>query len=128
MDDPERRNVIAPVRSLEKLGVAAVADIAGGVFLFVLGILGARLPIVGIILGGLSVLIGLVTLRSKDPADRRAGIILAGGGALAILSRRAGVVFFRSLAGTLLSIGAFGLFAMGIWNGIKFLKGLKTRG
>jgi hypothetical protein len=115
------------VKTLEKLGVSAVADMAGGIFLFILAILGARFPLIGIILGGLSLVIGAVTIRSKDPADRKAGAILAGGGALAILSR-AGAVFARPLAGTLLSIGAAGLFAMGIWKGIKFLKGLRSRG
>jgi hypothetical protein len=105
----------------------AVANIAGGVFLFILAILGARLPLLGIILGGLSLIAGVAAIRSKDPADRKAGAILAGGGALAILSR-AGAVFVRPLAGTLLSIGAIGLFVMGIWKGIKFLNGLRRRG
>jgi hypothetical protein len=127
MDEGDRRNSLTPVRSLEKLGVAAIADIAGGVFLFVLGILGARLPIVGLILGGLSLVAGIAALRSKDPADRKAGLVLAGGGALAIFSR-AGALFVRPLAGTLLSVGAFGLFAMGILNGIKFLVALRRRG
>jgi hypothetical protein len=126
-DERDRRNFPAPVRTLEKLGVAAVADIAGGVFLFILGILGARFPPVGIILGGLSLIAGVLTVRSKDPADRKAGAVLAGGGGLAILSR-AGAAFIRPLAGTLLSIGAVGLFVMGIWKGIKFLMGLRSRG
>jgi hypothetical protein len=127
MDEENRRKFFSPARKLEKLGVAAVADIAGGVFLFALGILGARFPLVGIILGGLSVIAGIAAIRSKDPADRKAGTILAAGGGLAILSR-AGAVFFRPLAGTLLSVGAFSLLAMGIWNGIKFLSGLRRRG
>jgi hypothetical protein len=126
-DERDRRNFPAPVRTLEKLGVTAVADIAGGIFLFTLGMLGSRLPLLGIILGGLSIIAGIAAIRSKDPADRKAGYILAGGGGLAILSR-AGAAFIRPLAGTLLSIGAIGLFAMGIWRGIKFIKGLRSRG
>ncbi|MDR1635878.1 MAG: hypothetical protein LBR93_00940 [Treponema sp.] len=127
MDEENRRKFFPPARKLEKLGVAAIADIAGGVFLFVLGILGARFPLLGIILGGLSVIAGIAAIRSRDPADRKAGAILAAGGGLAILSR-VGAVFFQPLAGTLLSIGAFGLFAMGIWKGIRFLMGLRRRG
>jgi hypothetical protein len=126
-DGRDRRNSPVPVKNLEKLGVAAVADIAGGVFLFVLGILGARFFLMGLILGGFSLIAGAVTIRSKDPVDRKAGAVLAGGGALAILSR-AGAAFVRPLAGTLLSVGAVGLFAMGIWKGIKFLMGLRSRG
>jgi hypothetical protein len=126
MDEGDWRNSPAPVRSLEKLGVSAVANLAGGVFLFILGIVGARFPIAGIALGGLSVVAGIAVVRSKDPADRKAGIILAGGGGLAVFSR-AGAAFFRPMAGTLLSIGAAGLFIMGILNGIKFLRGLRSR-
>jgi hypothetical protein len=125
MDDPFRRNSLIPRRNLEKIGFSAVANLAGGLFFFVLAILGARLPVLGIILGGISAIAGLLAIFSKDPADRKAGIILAAGGALTIFSR-AGAAFFRPLAGTLLSIGGVGLFAMGIWNGIKFLKGLKS--
>jgi hypothetical protein len=126
MDEGDRRNSPVPVRNLEKLGVSAVANIAGGAFLFILGILGVRFPAVGIILGGLSVVAGIVAIRSKDPADRKAGTVLAAGGGLAILSR-VGAAFARPLAGTLLSIGAAGLFIMGILKGIKFLKGLRSR-
>jgi hypothetical protein len=127
MDDPDRRSSLTPVRNLEKTGVAAIADIAGGLFLFILAILGGRFLIIGIILGVISSLVGLAAICSKDPVDRKAGAILAAGGVLKIFSR-AGAAFIRPLAGTLLSIGAFGLFAMGIWNGIKFLLGLKNRG
>jgi hypothetical protein len=126
MDEGDRRNSPAPVRSLEKLGVSAVANMAGGAFLFILGIVGARFPIAGILLGGVSVIAGIAVVRSKDPADRKAGAILSAGGGLAIFSR-AGAAFARPLAGTLLSIGAAGLFVMGILNGIKFLRGLRSR-
>ena len=120
MDELERP------RTLEKQGVAAVANLAAGLFLFVLSALGGRFPIVAIILGGLAGIVGIAALSSKDNTDRKAGALLTAGGILAILSR-AGAAFFRPLAGTLLSIGAFGLIALGIWNGIKFIRGLKSR-
>jgi hypothetical protein len=124
MDDLERRP--APLRRLEKQGIAAVANLAAGLFLFILGALGGRFSIVGIILGVLAGIFGIAALSSRDSADRKAGVILTAGGILAILSRT-GAAFFRPLAGTLLSIGAFGLIALGIWNGIQFIRGLKSR-
>jgi hypothetical protein len=124
MNEPELRP--APVRRLEKQGLAAVTNLAAGLFLFVLSILGGRLAIMGIILGALAGIFGIAALLSRDSVDRRAGAILTAGGILAILSR-AGAAFFRPLAGTLLSIGAVALIARGLWNGIQFIRGLKSR-
>jgi hypothetical protein len=106
---------------LAKQGVAAVGGLVGGIALFVLG---ALPPLVGIIAGGVVGIVGIGALLSKDPEDRKPGAITALAGGLAILSK-IGIV--RPLAGTLLGIGAIGLLAMGIWNGIKFLKGLRSR-
>jgi hypothetical protein len=110
-----------PTNVLAKQGVAAVGGLAGGIALFVLG---ALPPLVGIIVGGIAAVVGIGALLSRDPADRKPGIISLASGALAILSK---VGFARPLAGTLLGIGAIGLLAMGIWNGVKFLRGLKNR-
>jgi hypothetical protein len=106
---------------LAKQGVAAIGGLVGGVALFVLG---ALPPIAGIIVGGIAAVVGIGALLSKDPEDRKPGVISLAAGALAIFSK---VGLVRPLAGTLLSIGAIGLLAMGIWNGVKFLKGLKSR-
>jgi hypothetical protein len=125
MGELERRP--APPRTLEKQGVAAVTNLAAGIFLFILSSLGGRFSILGIILAALAGIAGIAALSSRDSADRKAGAILTTGGILAILSRT-GAVFFRPLAGTLLSVGAFGLIALGVWNGIKFIRGLKSRG
>jgi hypothetical protein len=126
MNELEDRSAPVPARTLEKLGVAAVANLAGGLFLLALGIVGSRLPIVGIALGALSAVFGLAAFSSKDVTDRKPGAILAAGGILSLLSRTR-FPFFGPIAGTLLSVGAFGLIAMGIWKGIKFIKGLKSR-
>jgi hypothetical protein len=127
MDDLEGRSGPVPARVLEKRGVAAVANMAGGILLLVLGIVGGRFPLAGMILGVLTVMAGCAALGSRDAGDRKPGAILTAGGILAILSR-VGAPFFRPIAGTLLSIGAVGLVAMGIWNGIQFIRGLKSRG
>jgi hypothetical protein len=91
-----------------------------------MNVLGTRLPLVGFILGGITAVVGIAALFSKDPDDKKPGIVLTAAGALVILSRT-GAPFFRAMAPTLLSIGAVAFIAMGIWNGIKFLRGLKKR-
>ena len=127
MNELEHRPAPVPARTLEKQGFAAIANLAGGFFLLALGIVGGRFPVVGIALGVLSAIFGFAAFFSKDSAARKPGAVLAAGGILAVLAR-VGFSLFRSLAGTLLSVGAFGLIALGVWNGIKFFKGLKSRG
>ncbi|MDR2102304.1 MAG: hypothetical protein LBP43_07010 [Treponema sp.] len=117
---PERP---ASANVLTKQGVAAVGGIAGGILLFVMGAL--PLPL-GIAAGALVALVGVGALFSRDPEDRKPGVVITVAGFLAILAR-VPIVPLRSFAGLLLGIGAIGLLAMGIWKGIQFLKGLKSR-
>jgi hypothetical protein len=121
MNDIERRGGYTPTSVLAKQGVAAVGSLIGGAGLLILS---ALPPVVGIIAGAVVGVIGVGAMMSKDPEDRKPGIIVAAAGGLSILSK-IGIV--RPLAGTLLGIGAIGLLAIGVWNGIKFLKGLKSR-
>jgi hypothetical protein len=117
---PERPT---PTNVLTKQGVAAVGGIAGGILLFIM----RALPVpLGIIAGAVVALVGVGALFSKDPEDRKPGMIITVAGILAVLAR-APIPPLRSFAGVLLGIGAVGLLAMGIWKGIKFLKGLKSR-
>jgi hypothetical protein len=127
MDELKKQHTPVPTKVLERQGVAAVANVAGGLFLMVLGVVGGRLPIIGIILGLVTALLGVAALVSKDFVARKPGAILMAAGILTILSR-VGANFFRPVAGTLLSIGAVGLIAMGLWNGIQFIRGLRSRG
>ncbi|MDR2404156.1 MAG: hypothetical protein LBD78_09015 [Spirochaetaceae bacterium] len=110
-----------PTNVLAKQGVAAIGNLIGGVGLLILG---ALPPIVGIIAGAVVGIIGAGALLSKDSEDRKPGIIMAVAGSLSILSK---IGIIRPVAATLLGIGAFGLLALGIRYGIKFLKGLKSR-
>ncbi|MDR1618369.1 MAG: hypothetical protein LBS06_04900 [Treponema sp.] len=126
MNDIEPAEPYGSARGLAKQGVSAVGYAAGGLFLFIMNIVGTRLPVVGIILGTAAVVVGIGALLSRDPDDRKPGAVITAAGALVILSR-VGIPFIRPLAGTLLSIGAFGLLAMGIWNAVKFFRGLKNR-
>ncbi|MDR2110761.1 MAG: hypothetical protein LBP32_05585 [Spirochaetaceae bacterium] len=106
---------------LAKQGLAAAGGIAGGVLFLIMG---ALPPVAGIIAGVVVGVVGLGAFLSKDPADKKPGAVIAAAGVLAILSR---LPFLGKLAGGLLGLGTFGLFAMGVWNGVKFLRGLKSR-
>jgi hypothetical protein len=107
--------------SLSKKGVTAVGGIAGGIGLFILGGLGA---VAGIIAGAVVGVAGLCGLASKDPADRKAGAVIFGAGALTVLAK---LPILGLLAKPALALGAIVLLGVGIWNGVKFLKGLKAR-
>ena len=123
MNDIEKRDEIPPATNLSKNGITAFFCTAGGVFLIVLQIV-SRFRVLGLIVGAVVCAVGIGALMSKDPADRRPGAVITAAGVLAVLSK---VKPIAPVAGTLLSIGAVGLLALGIWNGIKFLIGLKKR-
>jgi hypothetical protein len=121
MNDIEKREEYTPTNVLAKQGVSAIGSLIGGVGLLIAG---ALPPVIGIIAGAVVGVVGVGAMLSKDPDDRKPGIIAAAAGGLTILSK-IGIV--RPLAGTFLAIGAIGLLVTGVWNGIKFLKGLKNR-
>jgi hypothetical protein len=108
-------------QALAKQGLTAVGGIAGGLILLIMG---ALPPIAGIIAGAVVGVVGIGSLLSGNKDDKKPGLVTAVAGGLSILSR---IPFVRPLAGALLGIGAVGLLAMGVWNGIKFLRGLKNR-
>jgi hypothetical protein len=110
-----------PTNVLAKQGMTAIGGIVGGVALIIMRVLP---PVIGIAAGVIVGVIGVGGILSKDPDDRKPGILAAVAGGLSILAR-VGVI--RALAGTLLSVSALGLIVMGVWNGIKFIKGLKGR-
>jgi hypothetical protein len=113
-----------PNNVLAKRGVRAIGCLAGGVGLLLLAALGARFPIVGIAAGAVLGIVGMGAVASKDPDDRKPGFVVLAAGILSVLSR---VPVVRAFAGTLLGVGAFGLLAVGIWNGIRFLREIKKR-
>jgi len=125
MSDIVKRDEYISTSSLSKLGVSAVGFTAAAICLFIFNAV-IQLPITGLIIGGLVILFGIGAFRSRDVADKRAGIIITAAGILAILSRIP-LGFLQGISGFLLGAGAFGLLAVGIINGIKFFKGLKKR-
>ncbi|MDR1319289.1 MAG: hypothetical protein LBJ90_06660 [Treponema sp.] len=125
MNDIEPSESFPSTSELARQGVSAVGFIAGGLFLFIMQSL-ARFRILGLFLGVLVCVVGVFSLLSKDPGDRKPGALISAAGILVILSR-AGIPFIKAAAGTLLVIGALGLLAAGIWKGINFFRGLKKR-
>jgi hypothetical protein len=110
-----------PTNVLAKQGITAVGGIVGGVALMIMRALPSLFGIAaGVVVG----VIGIGGILSKDPDDHKPGILAAAAGALSILAR---IGIIRPLAGTLLGISALGLLVMGVWNGIKFIRGLKGR-
>ena len=127
MSDIEPIKGIKPANVLAKQGVAAIAQIAGGILILVMHIFSARLLPLGLIFGLILGGVGLAALFSKDPEDKKPGIILTIAGVLKLAFHVGVIPIVKSLAGTLLTVSSLGLLAMGIINGISFLRGLKSR-
>jgi len=125
MNDLEKRGY-TPASELAKTGTAAVGYLAGGGLLLLTEILGRVRPL-GIGLGIAAAVLGLSALRSRDPADRKPGILLTAAGALELVYQF-GIPALKPVAGSLLALGALGFLAVGIVKGIRFLKGLRARG
>ena len=125
MNENEQQPIV-PRNVLVKQGISAAAYLSGGVFLLIMAI-GSHHGLFGLILPVIALLIGIGALLSKDQEDKKPGFIFTGAGVLGMLVRFVRIPLLQALAGTLLVIGAFGLLAAGIWNGVKFLRGLKSR-
>ena len=126
MNDLETRNETVPTSVLAKRGVAAIAQIAGGVLLLVMHSFGGRLRPLGIGMGLVVGGIGVAALLSKDPEDKKPGIIMTVAGALELVFQF-GIPILKPIASTLLTVASLGLLALGVVNGLRFLKGLKSR-
>ena len=111
--------------ALAKQGVAAVGNIIGGALFLATGIL--PLPF-GLALGGIAALVGTGAAFSRNSDDKKIGGMVAIGGLFALAAKLpASPGPIRAVAGTLLVVGAIGFLVMGIWKGLKFLRGLKQR-
>jgi len=125
MDDKELQPIV-PRDVLVKQGMSAVGYLASGLLLILITI-GSRFGLLGIILSAAVLVFGIGALVSKDREDKKPGLLLTAAGAMGLIVRF-GIPILKPIAGTLLGIGAVALFAMGIWKGIKFHLGLKSRG
>jgi len=124
MDEKELIPMV-PRDVLVKLGTSAVAQLVGGVLLFIMTT-SARFRVPGIVLSLGALLVGAGALLSKNRDDIKPGMFITGAGVLGMVVQF-GLPLMKSFAGFFLGVGAIGLIASGIWKGIKFLRGLKTR-
>jgi len=125
-EEPEfPKEPMVPRDELAKQGTNAVFYLAGGVILMVMTF-GARLKFLGIALSVTALIVGVGSLISKDREDKKPGIVILAAGLLGMVFQF-GIPVLKPFAGFLLGLGAFGLFAAGIWKGIQFLRGLKSR-
>ena len=122
----EFKNVTpVPREVLVKQGISAVLNLAGGAFLLIMAI-GSRLSLLGMLLSVAALVIGIGAVLSKDREDKKPGLVLIAAGVLGMIMRLR-IPLLQPIAGTILGVGAFMLFGMGIIKGIKFLIGLKSR-
>lgn len=114
-------NEIVPSNTLAKQGVTAVAGIAGGIGMFILGALPGLLALIA---GGLLVFAGGAAMTNKEKTDRKLGPFVLGAGVLAVASA---IPFLQGISGFLVGLSGVALLGLGVWNGIKFLRGMKSR-
>ena len=124
MDDKQLQPIV-PRDELAKMGISAVSYLAGGSFLLAMSFFASR-GLLGIILSVAALVIGIRALVSKDMDDRKPGVIITAAGVLGMFIRFR-IPVLQVISGSLLGLGAIGLFVLGIWKGIKFLLGLKSR-
>jgi len=110
---------------LAKQGTSAILCLAGGALLMVMTV-GARLRFLGIALSVAALVIGVGAVISKDREDKKPGIVILASGLLGLVFQF-GIPILKPFAGFFLGLGALGLFAAGIWKGIQFLRGLRSR-
>jgi hypothetical protein len=110
-------------QNLARRGLSAVGFLAAGVGLFVMGSLP---PLLGIIAGAAACFFGVGSVFSHDSADRVGGTVLFAGGALTLLAKFR-IPLLALPSQVLMSVGAAACLGLGIWNGIKFLRGLQER-
>ena len=116
---------ITPREELVKLGNAAIAHLASGAVLMALT-LGARFRLIGMGLSAIVLILGLVSIFSKDKEGKKPGMLLTASGIMGLIVQF-GIPVLRPFAVFFLGLGAMGFFASGIMRGIRFLIGLRKR-
>jgi hypothetical protein len=126
-------------KEISNAGVRGIGATIGGVGLLVVqGIAGFLGGIGGLIIGGLSLAIGASSLKSSSNADKRGGTIAMVSGAILALPGLAhflggiplvgGILKAASgFSGFVIGAGAVGLIGYGVYNIVKFVRGLKSR-
>jgi hypothetical protein len=124
MNDLIEKGGAPSAKTLSKIGVGAVFQLAGGIALSILGVLPALLSTIA---GGALTILGLAGVSSPDKEDKKIGIVLTIAGAASILSRHGVLPILKAAGAMTLHAGAFVLIGLGIFNLIRFIIGLKKR-
>lgn len=126
-------------KEISDAGVKGIGATIGGVgLLIVQGVAGFLGGLVGLVVGGIAVVLGAGSLASKSSTDRRGGAIALAAGAVLALPGLAHLLGGVPIVGSILKVaggfsafvvgaGALGLLGYGIFNIIKFVKGLRSR-
>ena len=110
-------------QNLARHGLSAVGFLAAGIGLSVMG----SLPLIpGIVIGAAACFLGVGSVFSRDSADRVGGSVLFAGGALTLLAKFR-IPLLAPLAHVVMSVGAVACLGLGIWNVVKFFRGLRER-
>jgi hypothetical protein len=126
-------------KDITNAGVRGVGATIGGLGLLVVqGVAGFLGGFVGLVVGGLSFIVGASSLKSSSSADKRGGTIAMVAGAILALPGIGHLIGKVPLIGGIvtgaagissfiLGAGAVGLLGYGVYNIVKFVKGLKSR-
>ncbi len=125
--------VPASTQEVRKAGMVGVGSGVSGLGLLILN--GFSHGWGGLVVGPLVLLGGLGMMGSKnssDPADRRLGGLVTAAGAVttgaALCQVLPGLQGLAGLGSLVLWGSGIALLGIGIWNIVKFVKGLKSRG
>ena len=111
----------ADANDVRRNGMRGVISSGAGVAMLLFNTL-LHLPVVGWILGGGLIALGIMGLIGKARTDKTTGMLLIGAGALGI-----GSFLLKGLTSFFLGAAGIGLIGYGIFNLVKFVKGLKSR-
>ena len=126
-------------KEISNRGVKGIgATVAGVGLLVVTGVAGWMGGLVGLVVGGLAFVVGASSLKSSSPVDRRGGSLAMVAGAVLALPGLARFLGKLPIVGTVLNVaagfssfvvgaGAIGLIGYGVYNLIRFRRGLKSR-
>ena len=116
--------------NLSKRGTRGILSTGAGAGILILnGIL--HFPVIGAVIGGVLVVLGISGIFSKTRTDKVAGTVALVIGAAGLTSVLGAIPIIGSLArfsSTVLGVGAIGLIGYGIYNIVKFVRGLRHRG
>ncbi len=107
--------------SVRKSGMRGVIATGGGLGLFLFNSL-LHLPLVGWVVGGALLVLGVMGVLGRNRTDKTSGALLIGAGVLGLAS-----ILFGRFTGFILGVGSLGLIGYGVFNLIKFTRGLKSR-